>query len=222
MSQYLLALASPLDSEHHEERSSQAPGAGEDTMLLDRYFAGDNAALVELYDRHHHRLYLYCLKLLGSTEQAEDLTQELWEKVARLRAKPQHVLNPAGFFLTIARNLCFNQLKARKRFSPLDSLNDSAHPTYEIRELTEMEDLVVSALAKLPEDYREVLILNLYSGYRLDEIAGMLGKSPDAIRKRASRARLQLRTMVMEMIEERGGDASTLASLNRPDEEDAQ
>lgn len=191
-------------------------------MLLDRYFAGENSALVELYDKHNHRLYLYCLKLLGSPEQAEDLTQELWEKVARLRARPQHVLNPAGFLLTIARNLCFNQLKARKRFSSLDALNDAAHPSYEIRELTELEDLVVSALAELPDDYREVLILNLYSGYRLDEIAVMLGKSPDAIRKRASRARLQLRTMVMEMIEKRGGDLGALEPLSRPEEEETR
>ena len=42
-----------------------------------------------------------------------------------------------------------------------------------MRELTEMEDLVVSALAMIPEDYREVLILNLYCGYRLDEIAAV-------------------------------------------------
>jgi RNA polymerase sigma-70 factor (ECF subfamily) len=211
-----------MESGQHDERSPQALRASDDTMLLDRYFAGENGALVELYDRHNHRLYLYCLKLLGSPEQAQDLTQELWEKVARLRARPQHVLNPAGFLLTIARNLCFNQLKARKRFSSLDAMNDTVHPTYEMRELTEMEDLVVSALDKLPDDYREVLILNLYSGYRLDEIATMLGKSPDAIRKRASRARLQLRTMVMEMIEERGGDLSALESLNRPEEEDAR
>jgi RNA polymerase sigma-70 factor (ECF subfamily) len=220
MSQYLLALESPL--ERHEERSPQALAASDDTALLNRYFAGENAALVELYDRHNHRLYLYCLKLLGSTEQAEDLTQELWEKVARLRSRPQHVLNPGGFLLTIARNLCFNQLKARKRFSPLDSLNEAVHPSYEMRELTELEDIVVAALERLQEDYREVLILNLYSGYRLDEIATMLGKSPDAIRKRASRARLQLRTMVMEMIEQRGGDLSALDSLNRQEEEEAR
>jgi len=205
-----------------EQKREQAQSPGEDTLLLDRYFAGDNAALVELYDRHNQRLYLYCLKLLGAPEQAEDLTQELWEKVARLRAKPQHVLNPAGFLLTIARNLCFNHLKARKRLTSLDALGEAIHPSYEMRELTEMEDLVVSALAELPDDYREVLVLNLYCGYRLDEIASMLGKSADAIRKRASRARLQLRTMVMEMIEKRGGDLSAFAFTNGQDEEDAQ
>jgi RNA polymerase sigma-70 factor (ECF subfamily) len=210
MSPYALAIPTSVDSEQKE--ALRASSASEDAILLDRFFAGENAALVELYDRHNHRLYLYCLKLLGSQEQAEDLTQELWERVARLRSNPQRVLNPIGFFLRIARNLCFNQLKARKRFSPLDTLHDSAHPSYAMRELSDMEDLVVAALAELPEDHREVLVLNLYCGYRLDEIATMLGKSADAIRKRASRARIQLRSLVLAKIEEEGGDIAAFDS----------
>lgn len=205
MSQYLLTLTSPMVSAQEEDAPRSAAGNA-DTLLLDRYFAGDTAALVELYDRHNHRLYIYCLKLLGSQEQAEDLTQEVWERIARLRSKPQHILNPVGFLLRIARNLCFNQLKARKRYTPLDTLNDSAHPSCSTHEPSELEDLVVTALAEIPPDYREVLVLNLYCGYRLDEIAVMLGKSPDAIRKRASRARIQLRNLVMAAIEARGTD----------------
>jgi RNA polymerase sigma-70 factor (ECF subfamily) len=201
MSQYLLTLSSPIASEQEGEMIARSSVKNDDALLLERFFAGDNAALVELYDRHNHRLYVYCLKLLGSTEQAEDLTQEVWERVARLRSKPQQILNPVGFLLRIARNLCFNQLKARKRFSPLDTLQDSAMPSYSAHEPSDMEDLVVSALAEIPPDYREVLVLNLYCGYRLDEIAVMLGKSADAIRKRASRARIQLRNLVMSKID---------------------
>jgi len=212
MSQYLLTLTSPIASEQEGEVAARSAVRNDDALLLERFFAGENGALVELYDRHNHRLYVYCLKLLGSQEQAEDLTQEVWERVARLRSKPQEkILNPVGFLLRIARNLCFNQLKARKRFTPLDTLQDSAHPSCSAYEPSEMEDLVVSALAEIPPDYREVLVLNLYCGYRLDEIAVMLGKSADAIRKRASRARIQLRNLVMAMIEERGGDLRNLS-----------
>lgn len=202
MSQYLAALSSPIEAKHERELAARAKSAGEDSLLLDRFFAGENSALVELYDRHNQRLYVYCLKLVGSPEQAEDLVQELWERVARLRSKPQKIVNPTGFFLTIARNLCFNHLKARRRFSPLDDQPESLELTQMTQEPTEMEELVVTALAELPPDYHEVLVLNLYCGYRLEEIATMLGKSPDAIRKRASRARMQLRTIVMKMIEE--------------------
>jgi RNA polymerase sigma-70 factor (ECF subfamily) len=201
MSQYLAALSSPIEAEHQRELAARAKNASDDSLLLDRFFAGENSALVELYDRHNQRLYVYCLKLVGSPEQAEDLTQELWERVARLRSKPQKIVNPTGFFLTIARNLCFNHLKARKRFSPLDDQPESLEHAHVTQEQSEMEELVVAALAEIPDDYREVLVLNLYCGYRLEEIATMLNKTPDAIRKRASRARMQLRTIVMNMIE---------------------
>ncbi len=218
MSQYLLTLSSPRASEQEGEMIARPSATNDDTFLLERFFAGDNGALVTLYDRHNHRLYVYCLKLLGSAEQAEDLTQEVWERVARLRSKPQQILNPVGFLLRIARNLCFNQLKARKRFSPLDTLQESALPSYSAPEPSDMEDLVVSALAEIPPDYREVLVLNLYCGYRLDEIAVMLGKSADAIRKRASRARIQLRNLVMAKIDGNGIDLPNFSQQHDSEE----
>ncbi|MEO5931581.1 MAG: RNA polymerase sigma factor [Candidatus Kapaibacterium sp.] len=202
-----MALSSPIDSER-ENDLARSKSPNDDTILLERFFAGENAALVELYDRHNHRLYIYCLKLLGSPEQAEDLTQEVWERIARLRSKPQTIHNPIGFLLTIARNLCFNHLKSRKRFSPIDDVDEvetRLASTQTSRELSDLEELVVAALAEIPPDYREVLVLNLYCGYRLEEIATMLGKSADAIRKRASRARMQLRTIVMERIKTQEG-----------------
>jgi DNA-directed RNA polymerase specialized sigma24 family protein len=63
-----------------------------------------------------------------------------------------------------------------------------------------MEELALTALDALPFETREILVLNLYAGYRFDEIAAMLGKSPDAIWARASRGRAQLRTIIAEQI----------------------
>lgn len=221
MSHYQLALSSPVNTERSAINTVSAMDPSDDVALLESYlFSGNNDALVTLYDRHNRRLYMYCLKLLGNAEQAEDLTQEIWERIARLRAHPQHVLNPTGFFLRIARNLCLNQLKARKRISSLDDVHEGALPSVSQNELSELQDIAVRALQSLPDDYREVLILSLYSGYRLDEIAVMLEKSPDAIRKRASRARIQLRERVMTLIEEMGVDPATL--LSRDDMSDLE
>ncbi|HVZ40415.1 MAG TPA: RNA polymerase sigma factor [Candidatus Kapabacteria bacterium] len=221
MSHFQLTLSSPVNTERNAINTVSALDPSDDVALLESYlFSGDANALVTLYDRHNRRLYMYCLKLLGNAEQAEDLTQEIWERIARLRARPQHVLNPTGFLLRIARNLCLNQLKARRRTSSLDDVHEGALPQTSQHELSELEDVAVRALHSLPDDYREVLILSLYSGYRLDEIATMLEKSPDAIRKRASRARIQLRERVMTLIEKSGVDPATL--LSRSDMSDME
>lgn len=213
MSQYLLAIPSFIRSGAAPWTESAPAVEDRDALLFAQHLEGEDAAFVELFNRHNHRLYLYCLKLVGSAEAAEDLTQELWEKVIRLRfSETKTVHNPGGFFVRMARNLSLNYLRDHKRLSPLDSLPESASPTDSIRERSEREELVVLALAKLPLDYREVLILHNYSGYSLEEIAAMLGKSVDAIWKRASRAREKLRKEVMSMIEEQNMTMERMSS----------
>jgi RNA polymerase sigma-70 factor, ECF subfamily len=170
-----------------------------DTLLFERHLAGDDAAMVELFTTHNHRLFVYCLKLVGSEAAAEDITQELWEKIVRMRVDPPVVRNPGGFFVRMARNLSLNFIRDRRRLSSLDELGEAVHSADEARERSEMEEIVEMALARLPFEYREVLILNTYSGYNHEEIAAMLGKTPQAIWKRASRAREKLRALVVQL-----------------------
>jgi RNA polymerase sigma-70 factor (ECF subfamily) len=213
MSQYLIAIPSFIRSGGTAWTASSHVAEDRDALLFEQHLAGDDVAFVELFNRHNHRLYLYCLKMVGSAEAAEDLTQELWEKVIRLRfneAKSVH--NPGGFFVRMARNLSLNHIRDRRRLSPLDGLPESALPVDATRERTEREELVVLALARLPFDYREVLILHNYSGYSLEEIASMLDKSVDAIWKRASRAREKLRKEVMTMMEEQNSTMQQMSS----------
>jgi RNA polymerase sigma-70 factor (ECF subfamily) len=192
-----------LDTELADESSARAgtPAgtvhAGADAILLERFQHGDNGALVELFDRHNRRLSTYCQKLLGSREQASDVAQEMWERVLRLRNNPRKVDNPVGFFLRIARNLCLNHIKARRNHAPLGSLPEGSHPIDPAGRYSEMEERILCALDSLSFEHREVLVLNIYCGYRMEEIAAMIGKSPEAVWKRASRARKELRALVM-------------------------
>jgi RNA polymerase sigma-70 factor (ECF subfamily) len=207
MGNFTLTLVPFIAAGQPKREISIAPMIEDDAAYFERFLAGDDTAFAELFDRHNHRLFVYCLKFLGSTEMAEDVTQELWERVVRLRREPQQVLNPIGFFLRIARNLCVNAQKRSRRFSPLAELPESSHPRGRMAgdERSELEEAVGVGLTMLPFEYREVLILNVYCGYRLDEIATMLGKSSGTIWMRASRARAKLRRIVLSMVgDERG------------------
>ncbi|MEO6049426.1 MAG: RNA polymerase sigma factor [Candidatus Kapaibacterium sp.] len=175
---------------------------------------GDDGAFITLFRKHNQRLHMYCLKIVGTLEQAEDITQEMWERVIQLRAEPRQVYNPLGFFLTISRNLCLDHLRKRKRHLPFAELDESVHAAG--GGLTELEETAVALLDQLPFEYREVLVLNLYCGYRFDEIAAMMGKSPEAIWTRASRGRAQLRRMIattMESGESSAGSAGQVPKL---------
>ena len=193
MSTYTLAVEPDFAERHTKEVVTPM---AEDEALFDRFLRGEDDAFLALFRRHNRRVFTYCLKIVGGREQAEDIAQETWERIIALRKQPYHVRNPIGFLLRVARNLCLDHLKTRKRHLALDSLSESAHPLHSSGEPSTREELVLSALHRLPFKYREVLILHTYCGYQFEEIAGMLGKSPEAIWARASRARAELRTTV--------------------------
>lgn len=199
MSDYTLTFKE-LPTVEHQKGSMGVPPVMDDAVCFSRFLDGDDAAFAELFDRHNHRLYIYALKFLRSPELAEDVTQELWERVIRLRLAPQEVRNPVGFFLKIARNLCINAQKRGRRFSPLADLPESEHPHEREEPRSELQEAVEVGLERLSFEYREVLILNIYCGYRFDEIATILGKSSGTIWVRASRARGKLRKIVTEIV----------------------
>jgi RNA polymerase sigma-70 factor (ECF subfamily) len=175
-----------------------------DASLLERFQRGENAALVELFDRHNERLQVYARKILGDAELSHDITQEVWIRVLGLRSRPRRIDNPVGFLLRIARNLCLSALSRRRVHESLDSIPEPMRPAEPER--TALEEIAIAALDELPFDYREVLVLTVYCGYSTEETACMLEKSPEAIWKRASRARAMLRAAVLS--ETSGGRAT--------------
>ena len=183
--------------------------------VFEAFLAGDDAAFAELYRELNPRLSAYCHKLVGSRAgstalRADDLMQELWERVIGLRTHPfsrkgQGVVNPQAFLFRMLRNLAIDEHRKRKNEVALDEdVANGAHVTHasqyatsDSEESTDIEAIILEALEKLSDDDREVLVLNIYSGYNFGEIAEMLGKSPDAVWQRASRARAKLRKIVI-------------------------
>ncbi|MBS1910503.1 MAG: RNA polymerase sigma factor [Bacteroidetes bacterium] len=173
-----------------------------DSELLSRFFEGDDTALVQLFDRHNHRLYLYCHQYLNDSEQAEDVTQEVWERIMKMRrtSTERTIRNVPGLLFTMTRNLCIDSIRTRRHHADLEEIPESKHPTSSIPELSHLEELVILALPHLPAHQREVLALNAYSGYQFEEIAEMLGEPVGTIRTRAWRARTHLGRIIGAMI----------------------
>ncbi len=198
---YSQVVAVPLTDRHIvQTRTRPIPVERPDCSdLMRRHLDGDDAAFIALFTTMNHRLYLYALKLLGNEEQAEDLTQELWEKVIHLRHRQEPVHNAIAFLVRMARNLCYNHLKVRNRTTPLTEIEEERQAARRHGEMSDREQAVHDALEELPVEYREVLVLHVYCGYQFEEIAAMLDKTPEAIWKRASRARAKLRERVLAL-----------------------
>ncbi len=171
-----------------------------DRELFSRFVAGEEEVMMELFDRHHHRIFLYCLKMVGSREAAEDIAQDHWIRLIGYLRQGKEVSSPIPLMLTIARNLCLNHLRLKRPHVPIDELLESEHPVTLPREFSHLEELVILSLPKLPFRQREVLILHAYCGYRFEDIAEMLGEQVGSVRMRASRARAHLGRILTAMI----------------------
>lgn len=173
----------------------------EESLSFSKFLSGDDNAAMYFFRAYNRKLFLYCAKLVNNIHAAEDITQEVWERIIKLRGQSQpEIANPGGFMFTIARNLCLNHIKLKKHTIPLDAISEMDIPHEYQPGSTDMEELVKSSLDTLKFEDKELLILNMYCGYRFDEIATMMGMSPNAIWTRASRARAQLRDRVKTMI----------------------
>ena len=172
-----------------------------DERLMARLRAGDQEALRVLYGRHARSLYNFALRLLSDPAAAEDILQETFLRVYKNRTAYRSVATFKTWTFTIARNLCLDILRsAPRRTEVTDNLLPEAEdptPTpLDHLEQVEREAMVHQALALLPPEDREILLLSRYAGLRYGEIAAILGVSEDAVKMRAHRALTRLRKLL--------------------------
>jgi len=135
-------------------------------------------------------------RLLVSTEEAEDATQELYFKLWRNRSKLKDYKSIEAFAMTMTKNYCFDRLKS-KQASNLKLIHSNYQekdtPLQRRMELNDSVSLVHKLIENLPEQQKLVIQLRDIEEYEFDEIAKMLDLQPTAVRVTLSRARKTIR-----------------------------
>jgi len=156
-----------------------------------------------LYEKFKRPVHSYIYRLLGSYEDADDLTQEVFTKAYVAWNDLYDRENLSSWLYRIATNLCIDQLRRRKRISwwPLTRRSNTTEQlsgdeelsylppdTGGIPEIAEREHIRL-ALASIPADYAIVLVLSAAQGVPYQEIGKIVGISPNAAATRISRAK---------------------------------
>lgn len=172
-----------------------------DEELLRLMLAGDGGAFEALYDRRQGGVYRFALRMSGSAEIAEDVTQDVF--IALMR--DSHQFDPtrgnvAGYLLGIARHRVLRRLRRERSFISMtedvvdgvetfdEQLISDADP---LADLTRNEtiDLVRQAVLALPEHYREVVALCSLGEMSYEQAAEVIGCPVGTVRSRLNRAR---------------------------------
>lgn len=159
---------------------------------------------------HLDAAYNLALWLLRDAAEAEDVVQIAYMKAFEHFASFQGG-NAAGWILTIVRNTAFNVLQKAKRSSNLISFEEAAHGHASLHEpsfqdMNPEETLsalatgaqIMSAIERLPVEYREVFFLREIEDYSYKEIAEITQVPEGTVMSRLSRARSQMQKMLAE------------------------
>ena len=193
-----------------------APNPDElDVQEMSRLAAGHDAALNELMQRHGEKLFHYLVRSLQNEDDAADLAQETFVKVYQSRTRFDPSQKFSTWLYAIASNLVRDRYRWRSRHPQIsldaesnatgDSFRDSfpggGPSPNESVQVEERAEAVRVAVAALPEELRQPLILAEYEERSHAEIGAILGCSAKAVETRIYRARQQLRASLGRLLE---------------------
>jgi len=157
--------------------------------LVARLRQGDTGAGVMLTDLYREAMIRFCYGYLRNLEDAEDAVQEIFWKVLRTEAVPDHF---RAWLYRIARNHCLNVIRDRGRRDEREARRgevDRRHAALLTGDFTrfvrqDVQDRIVELVARLPEEQREVLRLRYTEGLGRAEIAAVLDIEEKLVKSR--------------------------------------
>jgi RNA polymerase sigma-70 factor, ECF subfamily len=186
-----------------------------DYALLRKTGQGDQRAFAELMHRHQDRVYRLAWRLLRQTQEAEDAAQEVFLKAYQNAGRFMPTGTVSAWLNRITANHCLNLLRSRKvkkevAWEDLDSgagqgrdiaaLGSGAPNPLDLVTGQECAVQIQQALAALPENQRQALVLKRFGDFSYQEIGEMMGLSASAVDGLIKRARQSLRQALGEYL----------------------
>lgn len=171
----------------------------DEAALVERLRCRDAAAFDEIYETYRARLFAFLLRLSRSRSVAEDLLEETWLRLVASAGSLRPDTRIGAWLFTVARNLywshrrsCLLEDARQPEMLGLWPAPGSWPSPFDLASSGELERRVERALAGLPPQHREVLLLVAHEGLTPAEAAAVCKVTPEALRQRLARARAAL------------------------------
>ncbi|WP_166209933.1 RNA polymerase sigma factor [Cognatiluteimonas telluris] len=180
------------------------PQPSDETLML-AWARGDADAFDPLYARHRVRLYRYLMRQLRDPSMADELFQDVWQRVIAARGGWTPDASFATWLYRIAHNRIADHWRARQYRPPAPADGDERTaripaPDTPERTLSQFEQRrqLQVALDALPPEQREVLLLRLEQELTLEEIGAITGVGRETVKSRLRYAMDKLRAGVAD------------------------
>lgn len=184
------------------------PETRADNVLMQKVRDGDLAKMAVLFERHHRALFRYFLRLTGNREFSEDLVQDVYFRMLKYRHTYRDGNPFSAWMYQVARNAHVDGLQKRKGELPLpeEGIEEpvSAEPdASEVIRRRQDLGLLRKALAALPVEKRELLVLSRFQDMKYDQIAAILACDVGTVKVRVYRAIKALSQIFFELAGEK-------------------
>lgn len=172
--------------------------------------SGQTAALGQLYDRHAGLVYGMSLKVLGNAQEAEDLTQDIFVRLAERSAFDPQRGSFRTFLMILTRSRAIDRVRSRqsrqKKKTRWQADYLPATPSLSADDMAKDDRTqdIKSALSQLSDQQQQVLHLAYYEGLTQAAIADHLNAPLGTIKARARRGLLRLREILQDQQKELG------------------
>jgi RNA polymerase sigma factor (sigma-70 family) len=166
-----------------------------DEHLIAMARAGNPGAFEAIVDRYQGRLLGFCRQMLGSTEDGEDVLQEVFVNAYRAMLADEREINLRPWLYRIARNRCLNHLRkptadAQESMDMVPEV-EAASTAEKVHNREEFRQLLTD-VGKLPETQRSALLLREMDAMSYEEIAQAMETSVPSVKSLLVRARISL------------------------------
>ncbi len=170
-------------------------------QLAERAAKRDREAFAKLYDLYGDKIYRYIYYKSGRTDEAEDLTAQVflkaWEAIEHYRWEGYPF---STWLYRIAHNMMIDYYRTHRETLPLDTARtkESHVDPVQSAERSITSEQIRQALKHLTQDQQRVIVLRFMEGYSTSEVAAMMDKDPDAVRALQHRALRALQPWMAE------------------------
>ncbi len=166
-----------------------------DEQLMQRYANDDAQAFNRLYDRYRGSLYRYLKRQLNDSATANDLYQGVWEKVIRARRSYRPTTPFSAWLFTIAHHHLVDHYRRKQPVynAATEGLVDDRPGPVQDAMSGEQNQQLRDAIANLPLEQRNTLLLKLETALKMEEIAKLTGVNRETVKSRLRYAVNKLR-----------------------------
>lgn len=159
----------------------------------------------ELFLPYHPKLYRVAFRLMGNTQDAEDMVQEAYLKLWKKRDElPDDIQSTEAYCITLVKNICYDALRLSRLDEddrPPEELNVSGGINVAVEvELRDEANHVMKLISQLPEQQQQIVMMRDVDDRPYEEIEQATGLSSVNIRVLLSRARKKIREQFKEIM----------------------